>query len=255
MKKRLSSVVFLLAAMFLSPTPAMSGREIGVRGYVWHPDISADLQTTAEGVRDTRFDLVDDAGLIEKNFGVAEISVGSGKLRFRGRYTPSLQNGDKTLQRDIVFAGLAYPAGAQVRSHICVDLADLEVQYDPVRFSAGEVRLELGIIGKLQYLNARAELHTAGQSGERSFATPFPAVGAAAGAGTPGGRMRADMRISWGAYSANRMIDAEVFASLALFPRFRLQGGYRYLDADVDADDILARIRMKGPYLGGELTF
>jgi hypothetical protein len=254
MGRRLPAIVFLFAATTLVPVPAMSEREIGVRGYVWQPDISADLQTTASA-GDTRFDLVDDAGLIEKRFGVGEISIRSGKFQFRGGYTPALMNGNRTLERDIGFAGLVYPAGTQVFSHICIDLADLEFQYDPVRFDAGGFILDLGIIGKVRYFNARAELHAENLDEERSFATPFLAVGAAAGAVAPGGRVRADMRISWGAYSANRMLEAELFASLGVFPRFRLQGGYRYLDFDVDAGDILADIRMKGPYLGGELIF
>lgn len=253
MGRRLPSIIFLVAATILVPVPALSGREIGVRGYVWQPDISADLQTTAGG--DTRFDLVDDAGLIEKRFGVAEISVRSGKFRFRGGYTPALMNGDKTLERDIGFAGLVYPAGTPVFSHICIDLADLEIQYDPLRIDADGARFDLGVIGKIRYFNARAEIHSPNQSEERSFATPFLAVGAAAGAVMPGGRVRADMRISWGAFSSNRMLEGELFASLGIFRHFRLQGGYRYVDFDVDAGDILAEIRMKGPYLGGELIF
>lgn len=255
MEKRLPAIVIMFAAVSLFPVPAQSEREIGVRGYVWHPDISADLQTITAGVRDTRFDLVDDAGLIQKNFGVAEVSIRSGKMHFRAGYTPALLNGNKTLENDIVFAGLAYPAGAPARSHICVDLADLEIQYDPVRVDAGEARLDLGVIGKLRYMNARAELHTGNQSEERSFATPLLAIGAAAGAGVPGGRLRADLRVSWGAFSANRMFDAELFASLAVLRSFRLQGGYRYVYLDVEADDILAQIRMKGPIVGGELIF
>jgi hypothetical protein len=255
MERRLLAIAFLFAAATLFPSPAQSAREIGVRGYAWHPDISADLQTIDGGTGGTRFDLVDDAGLIEKNFGVGEISFRTGKFHIRGGYTPALMNGDKTLERDIVFAGRTYPAGTQVFSHICVDIADLEIQYDPVRFDAGEVRVDLGVIAKIRYVNARAELHAAIQSGERSFAAPYPAVGAAAGVLLPGGRIRADVRISWGAYSANRMLDAELFASAAILPRFRLQGGYRHVSIDMEADDILAEIRMKGPYLGGELIF
>lgn len=255
MKKAISLLVSIFAASAGIPAPAWSEREIGIRGYAWRPDVSAELQSVSSGVRETRFDLAGDAGLIEKTFGVAEIWVRSGGVRFRAGYTPALMNGNKVLEREIVFADLSYPAGAQARSHICIDLADLEVQYEPIRSSIGDIRLDLGVIGKLRYLNARAELHIANQSGERSFATPFLAIGAAASAILPGGWARVDARAAAGGYDSNRMLEGEAFASLILLPNFRLQVGYRHVDLDVDADDILAEIRLAGPYLGGEFSF
>lgn len=261
MSRSFSLIVLIVVAMALIPAPARSEREIGIRGYAWLPDVSVDLQSITSGIRETRFDLVGDAGLIEKSFGVVEVSFQSGNFRYQAGYTPALMNGNKILEREIEFAGLTFPAGAPLLSHICIDLADLQVMYEPIHSNIGDTRLDFGVAGKLRYLNARAELHIDNQfgelvqSGKRSFATPLLAIGATASVTLPGKWARVDVRAAWGGYASHRMLEGESFASLILFPNFRLQGGYRHVELDVDADDILADIRMAGPYLGGEFTF
>jgi hypothetical protein len=80
-------------------------------------------------------------------------------------------------------------------------------------------------------------------------------VGLAAGAGVLKNVLRADARVTGIAYSGNHLYEADVFASFAPFPFFRIQGGYRYIDLKLDEDDIVAELEMKGPYAGAQVSF
>jgi len=80
-------------------------------------------------------------------------------------------------------------------------------------------------------------------------------VGVAAGAGFLKDMVRVDARAAGVAYSGNHLVDVDVFASFAPLPFVRIQGGYRYIDLEIDEDGTLASFKLKGPYVGAQLSF
>jgi hypothetical protein len=80
-------------------------------------------------------------------------------------------------------------------------------------------------------------------------------VGLAAGVGTLNNMLRADARVTGIAYSGNHLYEGDIYASFSPFPFVSIQGGYRLIDLKVDEDDIVAAIKLKGPYVGAQLTF
>ena len=64
-----------------------------------------------------------------------------------------------------------------------------------------------------------------------------------------------DARASGIAYSGNHLVDVDAYASFVPLPFVRIQGGYRYIDLKIDEDGTLASFKLKGPYLGAQLSF
>ena len=89
----------------------------------------------------------------------------------------------------------------------------------------------------------------------KDFKAPVPMIGVGAGVGAFKDMLRADARVSGIAYSGNHLYDADGYVSFAPLPFVRIQGGYRYIDLKIDRDGWLASFKLKGPYIGGQVSF
>ncbi|MGE5190423.1 MAG: hypothetical protein ACM3NF_10235 [Gemmatimonadota bacterium] len=246
------AVLGLLA--IAAPASALPGLDVGVRGYYWFPDMSAEVQTFSPAP-DTKLDAKDDLGVTDEDFPSGEAFVRFGRVHLRVGYTPVAYDGSKTLTAPITFNGQSFGAGAHVVTDLDVTMVDGDVQIDLLRPDVVAASFNLGLIVKVKYVDGTAELQGGGATETKDFAAPIPMAGLAAGAGVLKNVLRADARLTGIAYSGNHVYEADVFASYVPFPFFRIQGGYRYLDMKVDEDDIVAEIRVKGPYAGAQVSF
>jgi hypothetical protein len=80
-------------------------------------------------------------------------------------------------------------------------------------------------------------------------------VGVAAGAGFLKDMVRADARVTGISYSGNHLFEVDAYASFSPLPFLKIQGGYRLIDLKIDEDDIEATLKLRGPYLGAQLSF
>ncbi len=238
-----------------APAFALPGLEAGVRGYYWFPDLSAKVQTFTGPVAGTKFDAKDDLGVKDENFPGGEAFVRFGRIHLRAGYTPLSFDGNKTLTRTIVFDGRTYSVGDNVVSALDVKMLDGEFQVDLLRPDLVAASFNLGLVVKVKYVDGTVELRSAGTTETRDFKAPVPMVGLAAGVGILKNVLRADARVAGMAYSGNHLYEGDAFASVVPFPFFRIQGGYRYIDLKVDEDDIVAELKLKGPYVGAQLSF
>ncbi len=245
---------FALLAL-AAPAFALPGFEAGVRGYYWFPDLSAKIQTFTPPPVGTKFDAKDDLGVKDENFPSGEAFVRVGRIHLRVGYTPVSYDGNKTLTRTIVFNGQSYTAGENVVSSLDVKMLDGDVQIDLLRPDIIAASFNLGLILKAKYVDGNVELTSAGVTESKDFKAPIPMVGLAAGVGVLKNALRADARVTGVAYSGNHLYEGDVFASFVPFPFFRIQGGYRLIDLKVDEDDIVAALKMKGPYVGAQVSF
>ncbi|MHB1024568.1 MAG: porin family protein [Desulfobacteria bacterium] len=244
-----AAVVLLMAgSAFAAP-----GFEVGARGAYWFPKLTGSAQTNATG--DTRFDFKDTLGVKDENipFGEAYLRLGSTTLRVG--YTQFKFDGDKRLTQTVVFNGTTYSVSDDVISSLDMKMLDGDVQFDFLRPDIGIAGFNLGLILKVKYVDGKVELRDSTTTETKDFKAPIPMIGAAAGIGFLKDMVRVDARATGIAYSGNHLYDADAYASFAPLPFVRIQGGYRYIDLKIDKDGTLASFKLKGPYVGAQLSF
>ena len=254
--RRIFQVLTVAAGFLLMAGSAFaaSGFEVGARGAYWFPKLTGSAQTNTTG--DTRFDFKDTLGVKDENFPFGEAFLRLGSTTIRVGYTQFKFDGDKELTQTVVFNGISYSATDNVISSLDVKMVDGEVQYDFLRPDVGIAGVNVGLILKVKYVDGKVELRSASAgSTKKDFKAPVPMIGVGAGVGAFKDMLRADARVSGIAYSGNHLYDADAYASFAPVPFFRIQGGYRYIDLKVDRDGTLASFKLKGPYVGGQLSF
>lgn len=255
MRRLLALLPAVLLISFSTPAMALPGFEAGVRGTYWFPDLSATAQTTTAGIPETKFDFKDDLGVGDEDFLSGEAFVRVGRVTFRIGYTPIRFDGDATLTETIEFNGQTFPVNENVISHLDVDMLDADLQVDILRPDLVAASFYLGLIAKVKVVDGEVELASSVLKEKRDFQAAFPGIGLAAGAGFAKNLVRVDARVTGMVYSGNHLYEADAFASLVPFPFFRIQGGYRYIDLDVDEDDIAADLTLQGPYVGVQFSF
>jgi outer membrane protein len=232
---------------------AASGFEVGARGAYWFPELSGDARTSGTG--DTRFDFEDDLGVGDENIPFGEAFLRFGKTTIRVGYTQFSFDGNKELTRTIVFNGTPFLVSDNVISGLDLKMLDGEVQYDFLRPDVGVAGFNLGLLLKVKYVDGEVELRNSTTTVTKDFKAPVPMVGAAAGVGFLKDMVRVDARASGIAYSGNHLYEVDAYASFAPLPFVRIQGGYRYIDLEIDESDVLASFKLSGPYLGAQLSF
>jgi len=253
--RRILQVVAVAGVLLMAGSAfAAPGFEVGVRGAYWFPKLTGSAQTNATG--DTRFDFKDTLGVNDENipFGEAFLRLGSTTLRVG--YTQFTFDGDKELTQTVVFNGTTFTATDNVISRLDMKMLDGEVQFDFLRPNVGVASFNLGLLLKVKYVDGEVELRSVSQGAViKDFKAPIPMVGAAAGVGFLKDMVRVDARAAGIVYSGNHLYDADAYASFAPLPFVRIQGGYRYIDLEIDKDGTLASFKLKGPYLGAQLSF
>lgn len=254
--RRFAMIPGVLALLAVAaPAFALPGMDVGVRGYYWFPDLTAKVQTITPPAPDTMLDAKGDLGVKDEDFPSGEVFVRFGRVHLRVGYTPVSYDGNKSLTQAIVFNDRTFNAGVNVVSALDVTMLDGDVQIDLLRPDVVAASFNLGLIVKVKYVDGTVELTGAGARETKDFKAPIPMAGLAAGAGVLKNVLRADARVTGIAYSGSHLYEGDVFASFAPFPFFRIMGGYRYVDLKVDEDDIVAELKMKGPYAGAQVSF
>ncbi len=244
------------AAMIAIASSSALAVEIGARGAYWFPELSGDVQTTTAGVPETLIDVKDTLGVEDENLPFGEAFLRAGRWTLRVGYSGIKFDGNKELSQTIMFNGETFSVADDVVTRLEMKMLDGDLQCDILRPDAGIVAFNLGLLLKVKYVDGEVELRSAaGGSTVQDFKAPVPMAGAAVGAGILKNMIRVDLRGAGIAYSGNHLYDVDAYASFAPLPFVRLQGGYRYIDLRIDEDDIRASLKMKGPYVGAQLSF
>ncbi len=244
------------AAMVSVASTGALALEFGARGAYWLPKLSGTVQTTTAGVPDTSIDVKHTLGVEDENLPFGEAFLRFGKLTLRAGYSQLAFDGNRQLSQTITFNGQTFTATDEVISRLDMKMLDGEAQYDLLRPDAGIAGFNLGLLLKVKYVDGEVELRSAtvGTTVE-DFKAPVPMLGAAVGVSFLKDTIRVDARGAGMTYSGNRLIDVDAYVSFRPLPFVRVQGGYRYIDLEIDEDDTKASIRLKGPYLGAQASF
>jgi outer membrane protein len=244
------------AAMIAIASSSALAVEFGARGAFWFPKLSGDVQTTTGGVTETLIDVKDTLGVEDENVPFGEAFLRAGRLTLRVGYSRIKFDGNKRLSESITFNGETFSVDDNVVTLLDMKMLDGDVQYDILRPDAGIVAFNLGLLLRVKYVDGKVELSSAAAgSTVQDFKAPVPMAGAAVGAGILKNMIRVDLRGAGIAYSGNHLYDVDAYASFTPLPFVRLQGGYRYIDLRIDEDDIRASLKLKGPYVGAQLSF
>ena len=252
--RRFPVVLAVLLLMAAVPAQADSGFEGGVRGMYWFPSLSANIKTTSGGVTG-EFDAKKDLGVGDESFPSGEAFVRYGRFHLRVGYTPVSFDGSKRITDNVTFNGQTFLVSDNVITKLDLKMLDGEIQIDILRPDFEAVSFNLGLILKVKYIDGKAELRSTAKAESKNFQVPVPMVGIAAGAGFLKNMLRVDVRATGIAYSNNHLYDGDVFLSFIPIPYCSMQGGYRIIDLNVDTDDVVAKFKMNGPYVGAQLSF
>jgi hypothetical protein len=164
-------------------------------------------------------------------------------------------DGSIRLARQIVFNGQTYNASDNVVSHLNLKMIDGEVQFDLLRPDLYAANVNLGILLKVKYVDGSVELRSQAATQKKDFKAPLPMIGLGTGVAMLKNLLRADARATGIAYAGNHLYEGDAFLTFSPIPFFAVQGGYRLIDLKIDDDDILATLKLKGPYVGAQLSF
>ncbi len=254
MRRSLVLLAVLPLVAVAVPAFALPGFEAGARGMYWFPDLTANVKTMVGGVTG-EFDAKKDLGVGDKDFPSGEAFVRIGKFHLRVGYTPVKFRGDKTLTDNVVFNGRTFSASSRVITNLDLKMTDGEIQFDLLRPDIVAASFNLGLILKVKYVDGKVDLESTTETERKDFKAPIPMVGLAAGVGILKNMVRADARVTGVSYGGNHLYEGDAFASFVPFPFFRVQGGYRLIDLKIDDDDIVAKLKLKGPYVGAQFSF
>ncbi|MBN1829813.1 MAG: hypothetical protein JW884_11795 [Deltaproteobacteria bacterium] len=256
-KSRLTIGIAMIIAV-TALAAASQAFELGARGSLWMPDLSAAIRVDKAGVVGTMIDLDNDLDVGNSLYPALEVFGGLGKHHFRGYFAQASYSGEKTIAKNIVFSGVAYPAGTFVKSEADVRLMELEYQYDLLDLENVLAGFSLGVLGKVTYWEGETKLRapSAGIASDESFQAPIPMVGLSLHVGLLADILEARARVAGMTYSGSTFYEGLVDISLTPFPFLDIHGGYKFMKFDVeDLSDVYANFEFAGPYAAVTISF
>jgi hypothetical protein len=249
---------FLCSAAFLSllASPAGADEIFSFKaGYLsLHP--TGDVAVSTGDVPGTVLDLDDDLGIDGDHGFMAEASLQLGSFRLFAAYLPTSFSGDNLLTEDIEFNGETFVAGSHVESDVEIDIYEAGLAWLVVDVDDLPVRIQLGPEVAVKYVDARVEMKESTYSlkESESIGVPVPSFGARARLAF-GDYLGVLGRIGYFKYQGNSFMDLDAQVEFSPVPMIGVFAGYRYMDIDVDENDVYIDATLAGPYAGALIRF
>jgi hypothetical protein len=240
-----------------APAYAQNGRHGEVSVLFWQPDpdivLSSSTIRSATGEADV--DFVDTFGIEEDGFPEIRARLG-GSHKFRFSYVPVKYDAEATITRTITVRGQTLAVGAPATTEVKWDLLHFGYEWDFLSREQGYV----GVFGELKYqrLDASVDSPLLREAATLDQNVPVPTIGVAfRGHPVPmigiGGEF-GGLKMSGDDFEAS-LFDFDVNGFVQFGDWIGVQGGYRAVTIDFDADDEAGDLKLKGPYIGAILRF
>ena len=254
MRYILHAVVLLMVVA--GSVPAW-GFELGVRGYMWMPELSGDIRVDDDALLGSKLDLVDTLGLDDESSAVIEVFLGAGRHHIMLGYHQMDYKGDKALDQDVVFNGEVYQANDTIRTELEFTSMEGMYQYDVIDLENILAGFSIGLVGKVKVMkgSARIESEQTGEETKKDFTAPIPMLGANVHVGLINDLLEARALATGMGYSGNTVMDAQAELSFTPLPFIDITGGYRFFNIDVEEDDVEFKYDTSGPYIGLAIKF
>jgi hypothetical protein len=243
---RISLLAIIIAGLPLAAQPGLE-----VEGRAWFGDPAGTIRVSRSGFG-TDVDLKNDLGISGTTLGELRVALKLGHNRIDFGYTPIRLEGDSDVSRTIQFAGQTYTVGTRVQSQVKVDHLSLGWRY---LFGNHLIRIgpAVRVNGFLTHSSLASSALSQTQTEDLSFGIPTAGLalelhpvhrltifGEATG-------MSAD--------NYGHFIESD--AGVRVYPARFLYGtaGYQTFNLKGEIGSDLARLRIRGPFVGLGLQF
>lgn len=243
------------------PSPAMGERyHVEFTGGFWYPSPALTINVQSVDVPGTPIDGVDDLGFTSSRFYDFRLVVRPAKKhKILFNYVPIKYEGDKVLERDIVFNGETYHVGIPVQSTLEWRSMRLAYEYDFLYRDRGFA----GFIVGAELPRVSASLQAPLVSGSVQEDTPTPIIGGIARvyviknvaitAKVQGFKLPESID-SERRYSL-RILDVDVFGTVNFTNNVGAQAGYRHFDVTYRVKEDSGQFLVKGFYIAGVVRY
>jgi hypothetical protein len=246
----------IFAIFSLLAAPALADELFSLKGGYLKLNPDGKFAVSGGGVKGSNVDMDDDLGFDDSENFFVEGAMKFGSFRIFAAYMPIKFSGNGVLSQNIEFNGETFFAGSKVDSDVNVDLYQAGLAWYLINFDDLPVRLQVGPELTAIYIDADLKMQedAFGLNESDSAGAPVATIGLR-------GRLAlADYlgvggRVGYLKFRDNSFWDADIQAEFSPIPFVGLFAGYRYLDIDVDENDVLIDATFEGPYAGAMFRF
>ena len=226
----------------------------------YRPSISAKANVSQPGLPGADIDMEDDLGL-NKHEGLLDVVLGArvfDRWLLVGEFFSLDRNGSRTIERDLAFDGVTYPASASIDSKLRSDVYRLSVGYNFVQTPTAELGVTLGLHATDFTVELEGNARVGGATTQRQarakeFLAPLPTVGLV-GAYEVAPRVilsgRADyMSLKVGEYDG-KLLNAQAAIGYKVTDGIEIGAAYRYVDYGLDVEKTTYTARLAYEFSG-----
>jgi hypothetical protein len=231
---------------------------IELSGGYWNPTPEIVISSEQLGIVGSDIDFVQDLGIAQTRFRDFRLVLRPAeKHKFRIQRTPVRYTAEHTLQRDIIFNGIAYRVGLPVNSDLQWRAWRFGYEYDFIYRDRGflglileakytDVEILLDSVIGLEYARARAPIPAIGGIGRVYVVPNISLTFEMTGFKLPE-RIDEDYR--------GRYVDYDFYGTVNFSDHFGVQTGYRSLDVMYRVENDAGDLRLAGLYFSGVIRF
>ncbi len=215
-----------------------------------------EVSVSADGLAGATLDLADDMGLDDSDDYFLEAALQLGSFRLFAAYLPISFSGDNVLTENVDFKGETFVLGSRVESKVNIDIYEAGLAWFLINVDDLPVRVQFGPEMSVKYIDAHVEMQASVLDLDEfeDFGVPIPSLGAR------GKLAIADYlgvfgRVGYLKYNGSSFMDIDAQVEFSPLPLVGIFAGYRYLDIDVDANDVIIDAAFAGPYVGALVRF
>lgn len=257
-KRLLSTANFVSLIVFVSflASPAFADETFSFKAGYLTLNPSGDVAVSADELTGTILDVEDDLGMDDSEDYFLEAALQLGAFRLFAAYLPLSFSGTSVLTRDISFNGETFVLGSRVESDVNVEIYEAGLAWFLVDIDDMPVRVQFGPEMAVKYVDASVDLQddSFALNESESVGVPVPTLGARARVSVAD-YLGVVGRVGYLKYDGNSFMDVDVQIECSPLPLVGLFAGYRYLDIEVDENDVFIDTSFAGPYAGAMIRF
>jgi len=244
-------VMIVAALMGFLASPVLADEIISLKGGYYKLNPSGDV-----GVGGDVVDIEDDLGIDDDDGFFAEVALQLGAFRLFTSYLPISFSGSSVLSEDIDFNGEIFSVGDRIDSDLDIDIYEAGLAWFLINLDDLPLRIQVGPEVAVKYIDTRIEIKDKafGIEESESVGVPIPSLGARARIGIAD-YLNVVGRVGYLEYKGNSLTDIDAQVEYSPIPLVGIFAGYRYLDMDIDEDDLLLDAQFSGPHAGALIRF
>lgn len=251
-----TSISLLILFCLTGATAALADERLSFKGGYLPLSPEGSFAVGSSGQAGTKIDVQSDLGFDDSDDFYLEAAVQLGSFRLFGAYMPVSFSGDGVLTKDVSFNGETFVTDSRVESSVELDIYEAGLAWYAINIDNLPIRLQLGPEVAVKYVDANLEMKSDifGLKESSTVSVAIPTLGA---------RCRLALsdflgivaRAGYLEYDGNSFLDAEAQLEFSPLPLVGVFAGYRYLDIDVEEDDVFIDVEFDGPYGGVLIRF